>query len=104
MPAQKIQLKRILLLLEDNPFLHFGNTTLSWLLTNLPSNWRIPHCSRTVQRWSPQVHTHLAVDRGNPCHEPCSTTPFSARSILPANSQIHQHNCMGLPGRVAQLA
>jgi len=47
------------------------------------------------------VHTHLPVDQGNPFHEPCSTTPFSAHSIRPANSRIHQHNCMGLPGRLA---
>jgi len=84
--------------------LHSGNTRPSWVLTNLPSNWRIQHCNHMAQRWSPQVHTRLPVDRGNLCHEPCSTTPFSARSIPPANSQIHQHNCMGRPGRVAWSA
>jgi len=104
MPARKIQLKHTLPLLEGSPFLHSGNTTLFWLLTNLPSNWRIQHCNRMAQRWSPEVHTHLPVDRGSPCHEPCSTTPFSARSIPPANSRIHQHNCTGPPERVALLA
>jgi len=54
-----------------------------------------------AQRWFQLAHTHLPVDLGNPFHEPCSTTPFSAHSIQPANSQIHQHNCMGLPGRLA---
>jgi len=104
MPARKIQLKRTLLLLEGIPSLHSGNTRPSWLLTNLPSNWRIQHCNHMAQRWSPQVHTRLPVDRGNLCHEPCSTIPFSAHSILPANSQIHQHNCMGRQGRVAWSA
>merc|ERR550532_2141995 len=78
MPARKIQLKRTLLLLEGSPSLHSGNTRPSWLLTNLPSNWRIQHCNHMAQRWSPQVHPRLPVDRGNLCHEPCSTTPFSA--------------------------
>merc|ERR1712038_698503 len=77
---------------------------LSWLLTNQPSNLRIRHCNRMVQTWCPQGHTHLPVDRGNPFHEPCSTTPFSAHSIQPANSRTHQHNCMGPLGRVASLA
>jgi len=99
-----LQLKHTLLLLGGTPFQHFGNTTLFWLLTTQPSNLRIQHCNRMVQRWFQLAHTHLPVDQGNPFHEPCNTTPFSARSIPPANSRIHQHNCMGPPGLVALLA
>jgi len=100
----EILLKHSLLLLEGNPFRHCGNTILSWLQTTPPSNLRIRHCSRMARRWSPQGHTLPPLDRGNLCRGPCSTTPSSAHSIQPANSRTHQHNCMGLPGVVAQLA
>jgi len=100
-PAGKIELKHNLLLLLGTPCLHCGNTILFWPLTNPPSNLRSLHCNRTAQRWSRQVHTHQAADQGNPCHEPCSTIPFSAHSIPPANSQIHPHNCRGPLGRPA---
>merc|ERR1719220_1019839 len=103
-PSYNIQLKHTLLLLGGTPFQHFGNTTLFWLLTTQPSNLRIQHCNRMVQRWFQLAHTHLPVDQGSPCREPCNTTPFSAHSIQPANSRIHQHNCTGPPGRVALLA
>jgi len=103
-PARKIQLRRTLLLLEGSPSLRCGNTNPFSPLTSLPSNWRILHCSRMAQRWSPQVHTRLPVDRGNPCHELCNTTPSWEHSIPLANSQSHQHNCMGQPVRVALLA
>jgi len=103
-PSYDIQLKHTLLLLGGTPFQHFGNTTLFWLLTTQPSNLRIQHCNRMVQRWFQLAHTHLPVDQGNPYRALCNTIPFLAHSILPANSQIHQHNCMGPPGRVALLA
>merc|ERR1711862_399042 len=74
-------------LLEGIPSQHFGNTTLSWLLTILPSNLRIRHYNRMAQRWSPRGHTLPPLDQGNPFHELCSTTPFSAHSIQPANSR-----------------
>jgi len=104
MPTCKIQLRHNLQQQEGSLFLRSGSTIAFWGLTNLPSSWRIQRCSRMVQRWSPQVHTRLAVDQGNPCHEPCSTTPSLAHSILPANLQIHQHNCMGRQGPVALSA
>jgi len=91
-------------LLEGIPSQHFGNTTLSWLLTILPSNLRIRHYNRMAQRWSPRGHTLPPLDQGNPFHELCSTTPFWVHSIQPANSRIHQHNCMGLLGVAALLA
>jgi len=103
-PSYNIQLKHTLLLLGGTPSQHFGNTTLSWLLTTQPSNLRIQHCNHMVQRWFQLAHTHLLVDQGNPYHALCNTTPFSAHSTPPANLQIHQHNCMGPPGRVALLA
>jgi len=102
--AQRTSFKHTLLLLEGNPFQHYGNTTPSWLQTTPPSNLRIRHCNHMAQRWSPRGHTLPPLDRGNPSHELCSTTPSSAHSIQPANSQTRQHNCMGLPGVVEQLA
>jgi len=100
----QMQLKHTLLLLEGNPFRHYGNTILSWPLTTQPSNLRIRHCNRTGQRWFQLAHTHLPVDQGNPYRALCNTTPFSAHSTPPANSQIHQHSCMGPRGQVALLA
>jgi len=100
----KIWLKHTLLLLEGTPCQHFGSTTPSWQLTIQPSNLRIQHCNRTVQKWFQLAHTHLPADQGNPCREPCNTILFSAHSIQPASSRIHRRNCMGLPGLVAVLA
>jgi len=57
-----------------------------------------------VQRWFQLAHTHLPVDQGNPYRELYNTIPFSAHSTPPANSQTHQHNCMGPPGGLALLA
>merc|ERR1712209_39767 len=102
--AQRTSFKHTLLLLEGNPFQHYGNTNPSWLQTTPPSSLRIRHCNHMAQRWSPRGHTLPPHDRGNPSHELCSTTPSSAHSIQPANSRTRQHNCMGLPGVVAQLA
>merc|ERR1712012_1430352 len=49
--AQRTSFKHTLLLLEGNPFQHYGNTTPSWLQTTPPSSLRIRHCNHMAQRW-----------------------------------------------------
>jgi len=95
--------KHTLLLLEGSPFQHSGSTMLSLPLTTRPSNLRIQHCNRMVQKWFQLEHTHLPAAQGNPCRELCNTTLSWVHSIPPANSRIRQHNCMGPPGLVARL-